>query len=579
MDANDNDCEVAVSNLGACQEEADRKARKRSKKKAKQVEESVDDPSAEQSKKKKKKKKKDKKERHSADEESNPCAISCGMEDKDLSVKKKKKKKKNKRPAPSDDDAPESVSADSGCPEPHIAPPSPSKKRKLSVSLELPSDVALWREKNQIKLIGEDVIVAPCLSFQQAGFPSNVMGGCEGFTQPTPIQAQCWPILQSGRDLIGVAETGSGKTLAFALPGLARIVRNSSTAKLAKQAQSPLILVVAPTRELAQQCAAVFAQAASSAGLLCCCVYGGVPKHEQKRQLRGAHAVVATPGRLKDLMQEGAVSLGLVEYLVLDEADRMLDLGFEQDMREIISATSPERQTAMFSATWPMEVRKLAMEFLKDPIRVTIGGSKLAANVRVSQAVQVVEERDRPRLLREVLRKYHNGKNRVIVFGLYKKECARLEEDLRRDGWKCGAIHGDKSQEAREQTLAKFKENSVPLLIATDVAARGLDIPDVEVVINYSFPLTIEDYVHRIGRTGRAGKSGISHTFFHDGDKARAGELVNVLNKANAQIPPELLKYGTHVKKKEHNLYGAFSKDVDLTKKATKIVFDDDSDS
>mmetsp|Transcript_1748 Transcript_1748/g.2216 ORF Transcript_1748/g.2216 Transcript_1748/m.2216 type:complete len:630 (+) Transcript_1748:191-2080(+) len=535
-----------------------------------------------ENKEERRKKKKKQKKRKAQDEDTTtrvPGKESTVLE----KTLKKKKKKKNAENGGKITDVETSSAKDMALKtkvQPHIAPSSPSKKRKLSISSDLPPEVVTWRGENSIKLIGEDVPALPFKSFQEANFPKQVLGGCESFTNPTPIQAQCWPILRQQRDLIGVAETGSGKTLAFALPALAHIVEEGITVSC--KTPGPLMLVIAPTRELALQCSKVIGDCIRSANMRSCCVYGGVPKHEQKRQLHnsqgGAHVVVATPGRLKDLLQEGALSLDRVRYLVLDEADRMLDLGFEEDMRTIIGQTPRTRQTAMFSATWPKEVRELAMEFLNNPIRVTIGGSKLAANSRVSQTVEVVNERERLSKLRELLKRYHTGSNRIIIFGLYKKECARLESDLQWDGWNCGAIHGDKSQEARETTLGKFKENKVPLLIATDVAARGLDIPDVEVVINYSFPLTIEDYVHRIGRTGRAGKSGISHTFFHDGDKARAGELVNVLKKADAQIPPELLKYGTHVKKKEHKLYGAFSKDVDMSKTGTRIVFDDSSD-
>uniref|UniRef100_A0A7S3XUU1 RNA helicase n=1 Tax=Heterosigma akashiwo TaxID=2829 RepID=A0A7S3XUU1_HETAK len=552
-------------------------------------------------KRKKKKKKKRKLEEVERVEQVPVDTVAAELSQSKKTKKKKKKKKKNSS-AP--DNGSETGSLDSSvqgvkaAKEQHIAPPSPSKKRKLSTgsaaaaaAAALPPSVAAWRAERRIKLTDEGAApFPPHQTFGEAGFPPEVLGGCEGFTAPTPIQAQCWPILSAGRDLIGVAETGSGKTLAFSLPALARIHRELGGGKaLSRQRPGPLMLVICPTRELAQQCAAVIETAGAGAGLRSVCVYGGVPKHEQKRKLQnaqgGAHVVVATPGRLRDLMSENAVDLGRVAHLVLDEADRMLDLGFEQDMRAIIGAcpapgaAAGGRRTAMFSATWPREVRELAAEFLDRPVRVTIGGSKLAANARVSQCVEVMGERERGARLQQLLERYHDGRNRVIVFGLYKKECSRLEGDLRRAGWKVGAIHGDKGQGAREAALEDFRQQKVPILIATDVAARGLDIPDVEVVINYSFPLTIEDYVHRIGRTGRAGKSGVSHTLFHEGDKARAGELVNVLTKAGAEVPAALLKFGTHVKKKEHKLYGAFAKDVDLTKKATKITFDDsDSD-
>ncbi|CAN0069226.1 unnamed protein product [Scytosiphon promiscuus] len=259
----------------------------------------------------------------------------------------------------------------------------------------------------------------------------------------------------------------------------------------------------------------------------------------------------------------------------------MLDLGFEQDVRDIISycAEAANRQTAMFSATWPKSIRDLAAEFLRNPVKVTVGADDLTANYRVEQHVEVVEERERDgKLLRLLATCHKTRKNRVLVFALYKREAARLEQFLQRNNYDAVAVHGDKGQADRERALGQFKSKERPLMVATDVAARGLDIPDVEYVINYSFPLTIEDYIHRIGRTGRAGKKGVSHTYFHQGDKARAGELVNVLQDANQSVPEALTKFGTHVKKKEHKLYGAFAKDVDMDKKATKTTFDDSDD-
>mmetsp|Transcript_16794 Transcript_16794/g.34211 ORF Transcript_16794/g.34211 Transcript_16794/m.34211 type:complete len:572 (+) Transcript_16794:69-1784(+) len=440
--------------------------------------------------------------------------------------------------------------------------------------------VQAWRDEKNVQASEE---ILPTLSFSDPRLPQNVVqASCKGFTAPTPIQAQCWPILLAGRDMIGLAETGSGKTLAFALPGLHGIL--TRWGKAPPKRQSPMMLVVAPTRELALQTCAVCEAAAKGVGVKVVCLYGGMPKHEQKAVINGGVAVViATPGRLRDLSEEGSVDLSQVNYIVLDEADRMLDMGFLPDMRAIISACAPheQRQTAMLSATWPMAIQKLAVEFLKEPLKVTVGSAhnEATANVRIAQIVEVVEERSRDAKLIALLQKHHSSrKNRVLVFGLYKKECARMERMLQQSGWACCAVHGDKGQKDREEAVNAFKAGTAPLLIATDVAARGLDIPDVEVVINYSFPLTIEDYVHRIGRTGRAGKTGIAHTFFHVGDKAHAGELVNVLNGADQPVPAALMAFGTHTKKKVDKTYGAFFKDVDMSKKATKTTFGSDSD-
>merc|ERR1712025_588265 len=288
--------------------------------------------------------------------------------------------------------------------------------------------------------------------------------------------------------------------------------------------------------------------------------------------------VVATPGRLIDMVNDETVDLGQVSYLVLDEADRMLDQGFERDIRAIVARTHSGRQTALFSATWPDCVRELAHSFLHKPIKVTIGSDDLAAGTRITQIVEVVEERVREGKLQGLLKKYHKSRtNRILIFVLYMKEAARIEQTLARTGWKVTSIHGDKSQEARTKAVEDFKSGQVPLLVATDVAARGLDIPGVDYVINYSFPPTIEDYVHRIGRTGRAGREGTAHTFFQQCDKLRAGELVKVLKDANQEVPAAMNDFDLNIKKKEHKLYGAFGpKDYGLPmKKAVKITFDD----
>ena len=259
----------------------------------------------------------------------------------------------------------------------------------------------------------------------------------------------------------------------------------------------------------------------------------------------------------------------------------MLDLGFDMEVKTIIGACKPkhQRQTVMFSATWPKSVRDLAHSYMCKPITVTVGNSnQLTANESIKQIVEVLEPHQKDQKLIDLLNKYHNRTNRVLVFVLYKKEATRVENAVRRAGWKCGSIHGDKSQKERTESITNFRDGSNPLLIATDVAARGLDIPDVEYVINYTFPLTVEEYCHRIGRTGRAGKTGCSHTLFTVYDKAHSGSLINVLKAAKQVVPNNLLKFGTTVKKKEHKEYGAFYKDVDPNVKGTKISFGSDDD-
>eukprot|EP01098_Paradermamoeba_levis_P006682 TRINITY_DN2771_c0_g1_i1.p1 TRINITY_DN2771_c0_g1~~TRINITY_DN2771_c0_g1_i1.p1 ORF type:complete len:586 (-),score=228.08 TRINITY_DN2771_c0_g1_i1:356-2113(-) len=437
------------------------------------------------------------------------------------------------------------------------------------------AEVAAFREKSGVTVTGErDHIFKPFRTFKESTFPKNLLTHCSKFEKPTPIQSQCWPIVLSGRDVIGISETGSGKTFSFLLPGVVHI---QDQEPLNKNHQGPIALVLSPTRELAMQTADVCAEF-QDIGIKSICIYGGVEKGPQKRAIReGVHVMIATPGRLIDLLNEGAVSLSRVTYLVLDEADRMLDLGFEPDIRTIIGQVCPERQTVMFSATWPQSVQALASDFQVSPVRINIGSMDLVACVNVKQIVEVVEPFQKEKKLLELLSKYHaSRKNRILIFVLYKKEAVRVEENLNYKGWKALAIHGDMTQEKRTQALKSFKDGSFPLLVATDVAARGLDIRDVEYVINYTFPLTIEDYIHRIGRTGRAGKQGISHTFFTLHDKSRSGELINVLKDSNQEVPADIYKFGTATKKKEHKLYGAHFKETDENTLAKKshIKFD-----
>jgi len=419
-------------------------------------------------------------------------------------------------------------------------------------------EVAKFRAEHNMNITGRSAEnFKPLKSFSDFCLDPKIMSVCKGFTTPTPIQAQCWPIIGSGRDIIGIAETGSGKTLAFSLPALAHMLYRYDNPVKGIPA-NPIMLVLSPTRELAMQTQVVMEEAGKACEIRSVCCYGGVPKWEQKRALRwGVEVVVATPGRLKDLVQMGCVSLAGISYLVLDEADRMLDQGFEDDIREIIGMTHKERQTCLFSATWPEAIRNLAREFLTDPVKVTVGSDALSANKKIKQVIEVIDENDKDEKLMKVLQKYSNTEttNRMIIFVLKKAEAYDVEDQLWHKGFKVGSIHGDKSQWEREQALKQFKNGSLNLLVATDVAARGLDIPDVEFVINYSFPLTIEDYVHRIGRTGRAGKDGLAHSFFHRGDYKLAGCLVKVLKDAEQEVPQEMYKFDLRIKAKAFNKF------------------------
>jgi ATP-dependent RNA helicase DBP3 len=308
----------------------------------------------------------------------------------------------------------------------------------------------------------------------------------KSFKAPTPIQAAAWPYLSSGRDLIGVAETGSGKTMAFAVPCVRHILSLPGGKNKGARA-----VIVAPTRELAMQSYEQIMLLAKVSGLQAVCVYGGVPKDEQRRALKTADIVVATPGRLNDLINEGCANLSKASYVVLDEADRMLDRGFEEEIRKIINTTAVERQTLMFTATWPESVRALASTFMKTPLRITIGDNPtgdLRANARIVQKVEVVDPRNKEYRLMQLLKQYQSGAqkdDRILVFALYKKEATRVEGFIRSKGFRVAAIHGDLTQEQRTRSLEAFKQGGTPILVATDVAARGLDIPAVKLVVSY----------------------------------------------------------------------------------------------
>ncbi|KAH8646623.1 P-loop containing nucleoside triphosphate hydrolase protein [Xylariales sp. PMI_506] len=347
------------------------------------------------------------------------------------------------------------------------------------------------------------------------------------FSAPTPIQAASWPFGLSGRDIVGVAETGSGKTIAFGLPLVEAVL---SMPKPAKGSGRIRAVVVSPTRELAMQTNEQLSKLGELVGLKTVCVYGGASKDDQRVLLKKADIIVATPGRLKDFLEEGSIKLDGARFTVLDEADRMLDKGFEDDIKRILGAcpSRENRQTLMFTATWPQSVQALASTFMISPVKITIGNNEsgdLKANARIAQTVEVVDPRGKEQRLLQIL-KAQPRNERVLVFCLYKKEATRVEGFLQQRGMRVVGIHGDLRQEQRTRSLEAFKKGETPILVATDVAARGLDIPEVKLVVNVTFPLTIEDYVHRIGRTGRAGKTGQAITLFTEHDKAHSGECV-----------------------------------------------------
>jgi ATP-dependent RNA helicase DBP3 len=394
------------------------------------------------------------------------------------------------------------------------------------------SNGSAYLKDNQITVSEDPSIKTPALAPITSFLQLPPMSEAEKapfatFKAPTPIQAAAWPYLLASRDVVGVAETGSGKTWAFGVPCIRYI-----KALPKNQSRGVKAVIVSPTRELALQIEEQLVKLAGPAKLHIACLYGGVDKVPQRAALKKASIIVATPGRLNDFVEEGAADLSSVQFVVLDEADRMLDKGFEDAVRRIISATSTDRQTLMFTATWPESVRKLASTFMKTPVKIIIGDNttgELRANIRIEQRVEVIAPHEKNGRMIQILREHQSGakkNDRILIFCLYKKEAQRVHDFLGQKGFKVAGIHGDMSQNQRITNLEEFKSGRSTLLVATDVAARGLDIPAVKVVLNVTFPLTAEDYVHRIGRTGRAGQSGLAITLFTEHDKGLSGAYV-----------------------------------------------------
>ncbi|KAJ3230462.1 ATP-dependent RNA helicase dbp2 [Chytriomyces hyalinus] len=411
------------------------------------------------------------------------------------------------------------------------------------------SDVLEFRNEHSMTLDGQN-IPRPMLKMEHGSFPSEITANFakNGFTNPTPIQAQGWPMALSGRNLIGIAQTGSGKTLSFVLPAFIHILAQ----KPVERGEGPVCLVLAPTRELAVQIHEVVKEFGGPLGIRNSCLYGGASKGPQIGELnRSPQIVVATPGRLLDILKMGKTSLRRVTYLVLDEADRMLDMGFEEPLREIVAQIRPDRQMLFWSATWPKSVQRLANDFQgQDTIQVRIGSQKLQANKSITQSVKVVAEYDKETALCTTLKEIWDAlpgdevtkkMERTIIFCNKKYLCDKIEQGLAGDGWGAVSIHGDKDQREREYALQQFKRGDCPILVATDVAARGLDVKELKHVINFDFPNNVEDFVHRIGRTGRGGESGSAYTFFDPKtDRKNAKDLVQLMMDAGQNVPEEV---------------------------------------
>ncbi|CAK9811544.1 Probable ATP-dependent RNA helicase DDX43 [Anthophora quadrimaculata] len=358
----------------------------------------------------------------------------------------------------------------------------------------------------------------------------------QGFTKPSPIQCQAWPILLSGQDLIGIAQTGTGKTLAFLLPALIHIEGQPIPRS---ERSGPSVLIMAPTRELALQIEKEVNKY-SYRGFKAVCVYGGGNRKEQVNVItKGVEIVIATPGRLNDLVEANVLNLTSITYLVLDEADRMLDMGFEPQIRKTLLDIRPDRQTAMTSATWPQGVRRLAQSYMKKPIQVFVGSLDLAAVHTVLQKIYIIDEEEKTDMMYQFFREMAPT-DKVMVFFGKKSRVDDIASDLALQGVNCQSIHGGREQCDREQALEDLKTGQVQILLATDVASRGIDIEDITHVLNYDFPRDIEEYVHRVGRTGRAGRMGESITFMTRRDWSHAKELINILEEANQEVPEEV---------------------------------------
>lgn len=348
------------------------------------------------------------------------------------------------------------------------------------------------------------------MTFNTLGISAPVLKAltAEGYEQPTPIQAQAIPLLLEGRDLLGCAQTGTGKTAAFSIPILEHLLATAPRGKKRRPVRS---LIVTPTRELALQISTSITAYSKFTPLRCTAIYGGVKQGNQTRILaQGVDILVATPGRLLDLIQQGFISLRNIEYFVLDEADQMLDMGFIHDIKRIIAQLPEERQSLFFSATMPPSIRQLARQILTDPARVTIRPDQPTAD-RVEQSVYYVRKNRKFKLLLHMLRE--EEMDSTLVFSRTKHGANRIARQLTKKGIKADSIHGDKSQNARQKALNNFKNGRLNVLVATDIAARGIDVAKLSHVINYDLPNVPETYVHRIGRTGRAGESGQARSF------------------------------------------------------------------
>jgi len=405
-------------------------------------------------------------------------------------------------------------------------------------------------------------------SFSDAPFDDKIQQSLQdaGFTEPSPIQARAWPVVIAGKDLIAVAKTGSGKTLGFLLPVLHRIHINnlpdsgtttreiSSSSRCSSSSSSsmpsPTCLVLSPTRELAIQIHGECVKFGTSINIRSECVYGGTDVRVQSKKLKATNpqVLVATPGRLCDLMDRKALSLSNCPFVTLDEADRMLDMGFEKQLNTVMDAVPSIRQTLFFTATWPKSVRRVAANFLRkeETLEVFVGGAgdgELAANKAVTQTFVEAQDDEKDKKLYDLLCTLEDTAS-VVIFANTKRRVDFVAKTFWQEGFSTVAVHGDKPQRERDASLRKFVDGEINIMVATDVAARGLDIKGVTHVVNFDMARDVESYVHRIGRTGRAGEVGTAITFWNpDYDKDCSPALVVIARNAGQEVPPFLQKY------------------------------------
>lgn len=371
------------------------------------------------------------------------------------------------------------------------------------------------------------------MTFDTLGLSPNTLKAVTdaGYNEPTPIQSQAIPIVLQGRDVLGCAQTGTGKTASFTLPMIEILSSGRARARM------PRSLILTPTRELATQIADNFQIYGKYHKLSMALLIGGVSMTDQQRALdRGVDVLIATPGRILDLFERGSILLTGVKVLVIDEADRMLDMGFIPDVERIVSLLSPIRQTLMFSATMPPEIRRLADKFLSSPKEITVAPPASPAET-VSQAIATVKAADKRSALRALLGS--EPVENALIFCNRKKDVDVLDRSLRKHGFSAAALHGDMSQPARTETLEAFKAGKINLLVATDVAGRGLDIQGLSHVFNFDVPIHAEDYVHRIGRTGRAGRPGRAFTIATPGDSKFLGAIHSLIGRDIPKIEIE----------------------------------------